>query len=693
MELISLNPTPNIVISLMKTNLSLRRSSVLLAVVLRILSVEMVRTVGSGHLGAPMGMAEIAGALYFHSLSHNPMNPRWWNRDRIVFSNGHCSALLYSALHLAGYKLFTEDLKAFRTFNSITPGHPEYGITPGAEATTGPLGQGLANAVGMALAEELLSNEFNYSNYRIINHKTYALVGDGCLMEGISHEACSFAGALRLKKLIVLFDSNDVSIDGSTSLYCIDDVHLRFRSYNWNAIRCDAGHSSCSVLNALRTLRGSIQPNIIVTKTIIGKGCVAKQGTAYMHGTLSHANHYASIRKYYGWNGQAFKVPAIINALRGNRKRASSSEEQWRRLFLKYLLRFPMRASELKRRMEGQQPRKWFGVIREIIRFAAEQRKDLSMRQASQQIIQQMAPSIPELLGGSADLTHSNLTSWSGCTPVTSSLKGTAGNYIHYGVREFGMSAIMNGVALHGGFKVFGGTFLVFSDYSKSAIRLSALACLPTIFIFTHDSIAVGEDGPTHQPIEQLSSLRLIPNHTVWRPSSILECAVSWLRALQSSRPTSIILSRQCVRNVQHHHSASFKDVARGGYVFRDWDYGGPTKLILVFTGSELQLATELMLKLTDANISVRLVSIPSCCLYSAQCSSYRNTVLPPNQTKVFIEAGRTTEWYRFMDHKGLVLGADGFGRSGEVGKLLRHSGLAVRPASKKIERLLSRCQ
>lgn len=674
----------------MKSNLLSRSLNTLLAIALRILSVEMVRNVRSGHLGAPMGMAEIVCALYFYSLRHNPLDPNWWNRDRVVLSNGHCSALLYSALQLVGYKLFTEDLETFRMFNSITPGHPEYGITPGVEATTGPLGQGLANAVGMALAEELLSTEFNYLNYRIIDHKTYALVGDGCLMEGISHEVCSLAGALQLKKLIVLFDSNDVSIDGSTKLCCNDDVQLRFRSYHWNVTQCYEGHSLYSILNAVRALRGSTQPNIIIAKTIIGKGYVPKQGTAYMHGTLSNANNYDSIRKYYGWNSRAFKVPPILNALKGNKTTISLTEKQWHHLFLKYFLRFPMRAAELKRRLEGRQPRNWFCAIKKLIRFAAKSEKDLSTRQASQQIVQQIASSIPELLGGSADLTHSNLTSWSGHRPVVAGRWDVSGNYIHYGIREFGMSAIMNGIALHGGFKVYGGTFLVFSDYSKSAIRLSALSNIPTVFIFTHDSIAVGEDGPTHQPIEQISSLRLIPNHTVWRPSSILECAVSWLKALQSSKPTSLILSRQCFKRMQYYHSASIKDVARGGYIVKDWDNSHPKRLILVFTGSELQLATELMLNLSDAKISIRLVSMPSCCLYNVQCASYRNSVLPEDYTKVFIEVGRTNEWHKFVGRKGLILGADGFGRSGEVIKLLRHFGLDVRTATRKIHRLFT---
>jgi transketolase len=646
---------------------------------IRALAMDAVQQANSGHPGMPMGMAEIAVALWSRHLKHNPADPHWADRDRFVLSNGHGSMLLYSVLHLTGYELPLAELKNFRQLHSKTPGHPEYGITPGVETTTGPLGQGLANAVGMALAESLLAAEFNKPDAKIVDHHTYVFLGDGCLMEGISHEACSLAGTLKLNKLIALYDDNGISIDGHVEYWFGDDTPKRFEAYGWNVIRHVDGHDVEAVDAAIAAAKRADKPTLICCKTVIGKGAPTKAGGHDAHGAPLGDKEIAATREAIGWKWEPFVIPQEAYAAWDAKEAGAQREAQWNDGFAQYRAKYPQEAAEFERRASGKLPADWAAKAQAIIAGANERAETVATRKASQQAIEGLAAALPELLGGSADLTGSNLTNWKASKPVRAGEHGIEwGNHINYGVREFGMSAVINGIALHGGYKAFGGTFLTFSDYSRNALRVAALMKSPSIFVFTHDSIGLGEDGPTHQSIEHVSSLRLIPNLQVWRPSDTVETAVAWTQAVEHQGPSCLIFSRQNLP-FSTRSDAQIANIAKGGYVLRDWnDEIVARKIILIATGSEVELALNAVEPLAQQGIAARVVSMPATTVFDRQDAEYRERVLPKGVRRVAIEAGVTDFWRKYVGLEGGVVGIDTFGESAPAGQLFKHFGFTV---------------
>lgn len=665
---------------------------------IRALAMDAVQQANSGHPGMPMGMAEIAVALWHRHLKHNPADPSWADRDRFVLSNGHGSMLLYSLLHLTGYALPIEELRDFRQLHSKTPGHPEYGITPGVETTTGPLGQGLGNAVGMALAEALLASEFNQPDLSIVDHHTYAFVGDGCLMEGISHEACSLAGTLGLGKLIVLYDDNGISIDGDVRHWFGDDTPKRFEAYGWNVIRAVDGHDVAAVDAALTQARQSTsKPTLICCKTTIGQGSPNKAGGHDVHGAALGAAEIAATRLAIGWSSPPFEIPNEVYAQWSALEAGARAQSDWTRRFATYRERFPTQAAEFERRVRGELPDNWAEGVKALIAATAAKGETIASRKASQQTLGDVAALLPELLGGSADLTGSNLTNWKGSTPVraagdvadgaahAAAAPGAspigAGNHINYGVREFGMSAAINGIAVHGGYRPFGGTFLTFSDYSRNALRVAALMKARSIFVFTHDSIGLGEDGPTHQPIEHLASLRLIPGLDVWRPADTVETAYAWTESIARSGPSCLIFSRQNLPFIPR-DDAQLAQIARGGYVVRDFaNVGGAAaarRVVLIATGSEVSLALSAVAPLAAAGIDARVVSMPATTVFDRQDAAWKAQVLPAGVPRVAIEAGVTDFWRKYVGLDGAVLGLDRFGESANAPELFAYFGLTV---------------
>jgi transketolase len=643
-----------------------------LANAIRALSMDAVQAANSGHPGAPMGMAEIAEVVWNHHLRHNPANPKWFDRDRFVQSNGHASMLIYSLLHLTGYDLPIEEIKKFRQLHSKTPGHPEYGYTPGVETTTGPLGQGIANAVGMAMAEKLLAHEFNKPGHEIVNHHTYVFLGDGCMMEGISHETCALAGTWGLGKLIAFWDDNGISIDGHIEGWYTDDTAKRFEAYGWHVIANVNGHDPVAVDAAVQLAkRVTDKPSLICCKTVIGKGSPNKEGTHDVHGAALGADEIAATRANIGWNHPAFEIPKDVYEGWDCRTKGQGLETLWNNKFAEYAKAFPKEAAEFKRRMTGELPADWKQHAAEFVKKTNEKAETVATRKASQIAINGLAPALPEFLGGSADLTGSNLTNWTGCHHI----KGkSTGNYISYGVREFGMAHIMNGMALHGGLLPFGGTFLMFSEYARNALRMSALMKQRVIYVFTHDSIGLGEDGPTHQPVEQTATLRMIPNMDVWRPCDTVESAVAWVAGVEKKDgPTSLILSRQNL-NFQKRDAAQIANIAKGGYVLAD---AAAPKLVLIATGSEVQLALDAKKVLDEQGIATRVVSMPSTNVFDRQDQAYKDSVLPRGVKRVAIEAGVTDGWYKYVG-EGAVVGMNRFGESAPANELFKLFGFTV---------------
>ena len=662
-----------------------------LANVLRMLAVDAVEAAKSGHPGLPMGMAEISEVLWRQFLKHNPADPHWPDRDRFVLSNGHGSMLLYALLHLTGYDLPIEELRRFRQLHSKTPGHPEVGVTPGVETTTGPLGQGLANAVGMALAEQLLAIEFNRPGHEIVDHRTWVYVGDGCLMEGISHEACSLAGTLGLSKLIVVYDDNGISIDGHVEHWFADDTPRRFEAYGWRVIRGVDGHDETAIEAALNEATGAgDRPTLVCCKTIIGKGSPHKAGTHDVHGAALGAAEVAATREALGWSSPPFEVPAEIRAAWDARAAGARRQAEWQRRYSAYAAAFPELAAEFDRRVvRTALPADWARASQSALSQVVAKAETIASRKASQNAINALQPLLPELLGGSADLTGSNLTDGKASVPVR---RGKGGNYINYGVREFGMSAAMNGVALHGGFIPYGGTFLTFSDYSRNAVRMSALMQLRVIYVFSHDSIGLGEDGPTHQPIEHVSTLRMIPNNAVWRPCDSVETMVAWLAAVERrDGPTCLILSRQnlpaCERSADQ-----IRDIRKGGYVLAEAAAGGSGAAIaLLATGSEVALAMQARTVLEAAGVATRVVSMPSCADFDRQSPEYRAAVLPRHVPVLAIEAGVSNFWRAYTGFDGDVVGIDRFGESAPAPQVYETLGLTTQTVVARARALLAR--
>lgn len=648
-----------------------------LANAIRVLSMDAIEKAKSGHPGMPMGMADIAEVLWNDFLVHNPADPHWPNRDRFLLSNGHGSMLQYALLHLTGYDLSIDDLKQFRQWHSKTPGHPEYRDTPGVETTTGPLGQGLANGVGMALAEQILGRHFNRPDHEIINHYTYVFLGDGCLMEGISHEACSLAGVWGLNKLICFYDDNNISIDGHVDDWFADDTPARFRAYGWHVIPGVDGHDPEAVKKAILEARAqTTKPTLICCKTVIGHGSPNKAGTHDVHGAPLGAEEIALTRKNLGWSGEPFEVPEAIYRAFDARGKGEQAQAEWKERFAKYRELFPQDAAELERRWAGKASPEFDRAIADLI---AEFRKDppkIATRVASGKCIQAVAKAVPEFVGGSADLTPSNNTRWKEALDIGK--HRLMGNYIHYGVREFGMAAIMNGMALYGGLLPFGGTFLIFSDYARNAIRMSALMGLRVIYIMTHDSIGLGEDGPTHQPVEQVNSLRLVPNLHVWRPADAVETAIAWEISVKQERtPSLLALSRQNLAPLPH-SDATIAGARRGGYVLKDAEGGEPAG-ILIATGSEVELALAAQARLAERGVAVRVVSMPCVELFDAQDANYRESVLPSKVTRrLAIEAGTTALWYKYVGLQGAVIGIDRFGASAPAPVVFEKLGFTV---------------
>ena len=647
-----------------------------LANAIRALAMDAVQQANSGHPGMPMGMAEIAQALWINHLRHNPGNPAWANRDRFVLSNGHGSMLLYALLHLTGYDLPMAELKRFRQLHSKTPGHPEYGITPGVETTSGPLGQGLANAVGMALAERLLAAEFNRDGHAIIDHRIYVFAGDGCLMEGISHEVCSLAGTLGLNKLIVLYDDNGISIDSEKhkiKQWFTDNTPQRFEAYGWRVIRDVDGHSVAAVDAAIQQAKAeSAKPVLICCKTIIGKGAPKKANTGGAHGAPLGAEEIAATRAAIGWPHAPFEIPQSVYAGWDARARGVQTEAAWNEQFAAYARQHPALAAELKRRLAGEFPADWKNHTAKVLAAVNGKAETIATRKASQNAIQALAPTLPEFLGGSADLTGSNLTNWKECIAVRA---GQPGNHINYGVREFGMSAIMNGVALHGGYIPFGATFLTFSDYSRNALRMAALMKIRSIFVFTHDSIGLGEDGPTHQSVEHISSMRLIPHLDNWRPCDTVESMVAWEQAIRRQNgPSTLIFSRQNLPYMSR-SPAQIADIRRGGYVLKD--VANP-QAILIATGSEIELAMKSAQELESQGVRVRVVSMPSADVFDRQDAAYKASVLLKGVPRVAVEAGVSDFWFKYVGLDGAVIGMDSFGESAPAGALFTHFGFTT---------------
>ena len=644
---------------------------------IRALAMDAVQKANSGHPGMPMGMADIAEVLWNDYLSHSPMNPVWPDRDRFVLSNGHGSMLHYALLHLAGYDLPIEELKNFRQLHSRTPGHPEYGYAPGVETTTGPLGQGVSNAVGMALSEKMLAAEFNREGLNIVNHYTYVFLGDGCLMEGISHEACSLAGTLGLGKLIAFWDDNGISIDGEVGNWFTDDTPARFRAYGWQVIESIDGHDAEAVASAIEQARGnSLEPTLICCRTIIGRGAPNKQGKESSHGAPLGDDEIALTRETIDWPHEAFVIPEEIQAAWNAVSAGSARETEWQARFNSYRDAHPALAAEFERRVAGKLPVDWSQSAQAFIDALNEDAATVASRKASQMTLEGFGPLLPELAGGSADLAGSNLTIWSGSKPV--SREDASGNYIYFGVREFGMAAICNGISLHGGFIPYSATFLVFSDYARNALRMAALMKIRQVFVFTHDSIGLGEDGPTHQPVEHVASLRLIPNMSLWRPCDAVETAVAWRYGIErQDGPTSLALSRQ---NLPHQvrDASTLERIARGGYVLLDSEDGEP-EVILIATGSEVALAMDSATVLREAGRRIRVVSMPSSDVFDAQDESYRESVLPQAVScRIAIEAGVSDGWRKYVGLDGAVIGLDRFGESAPAEAAFEYFGFTV---------------
>lgn len=650
-------------------------SSKALANAIRFLSIDAVEKAQSGHPGMPLGMADIAYVLWHKFLKHNPQNPRWFNRDRFVLSNGHGSMLLYSLLHLTGYKLSIQDLKQFRQLHSKTPGHPECTDTPGVETTTGPLGQGLANAVGMAIAEKNLAQQYNHTDNILVNHFTYAFIGDGCLMEGISHEACSLAGTLGLGKLIVFYDDNGISIDGHVATWFNDDTAARFKAYHWHVIEAIDGHNPNAIEQSIISAQQeTTKPTLIICKTIIGYGS-SEAGNESVHGAPLGAIDIQNIRKKFDWPYAPFEIPEHIYSAWNHEEKGQYDEQEWIRTCVTYQNSHPAQYYEFLRRINGDLPDQWQAYSDTFIKQLTQNQLSMATRKASQNCIEHYATILPELLGGSADLTGSNNTNWSGTHAI--SHESFQGNYIHYGVREFAMSAIMTGIALHGGFIPYGGTFLVFSDYARNAVRLSAMMQQRVIYIYSHDSIGLGEDGPTHQPIEQAASLRMIPNLHIWRPADLMETSVAWQQALERQHgPSCLLLSRQSIPALPH-ASDAFELIQKGGYILQDCDT--PPDAILIATGSEVQIALESCKLVKKNGIQVRVVSMPCVEQFLEQNKAYQDHVLPPNVRKrIAIECGVTNFWYRFVGLDGAVIGIDRFGLSAPATEVYQALGVTV---------------
>jgi transketolase len=651
---------------------------------IRALAMDAVQQANSGHPGAPMGMAEIAEVLWRHHLRHNPANPDWADRDRFVLSNGHGSMLLYALLHLTGYDLSIDDLKAFRQLHSKTPGHPERGYAPGVETTTGPLGQGLANAVGMALAERGMAAQFNRPGHTIVDHFTYAFAGDGCLMEGISHEACSLAGTQGLGKLIVFYDDNGISIDGHVKGWFADDTPKRFEAYGWQVIPAIDGHDSAAIDAAVLAAKADrSRPTLICCRTVIGLGSPNKAGGHDVHGAPLGATEIEAARALIGWTHPAFEIPEQVYAAWDARPAGKQAEADWNTRFAAYAAAHPALAAEFTRRVQGTLPAGFDQVVASTIARFDGKAENIASRKASQNCIEAFAPALPELLGGSADLAGSNLTLWSGSQGVSAEHPG--GNYVYYGVREFGMSAIANGVALHGGFIPYTATFLMFSEYARNALRMAALMKLRQVFVFTHDSIGLGEDGPTHQPVEQIATLRLMPNMDVWRPADTVESAVAWASALKrDDGPTSLTFSRQ---NLPHttRDAATIAAISRGGYVLSDAE---GAQVVLIGTGSEVSLALAAQKTLAAEGIAARVVSMPSTTVFDHQDAAWRDKVLPRALPRVAVEAGVTDLWRKYVGLDGAVVGLDHFGESAPAGELYKTFGItadAVADAARKV--------
>ncbi len=645
-----------------------------LANAIRALAMDAVQKANSGHPGAPMGMAEIAEVLWNRHLRHNPANPKWADRDRFILSNGHGSMLIYALLHLTGYDLPMEELKRFRQMHSKTPGHPEYGYTPGVETTTGPLGQGITNAVGMAMAEKILATEFNKPGFDIVNHYTYVFMGDGCLMEGISHEACALAGTWGLGKLIAFWDDNGISIDGHVEGWFTDDTPKRFQSYGWHVIANVDGHDSVAVDAAVEQAKAvTDKPTLICCKTIIGRGSPNKEGTHDVHGAALGDAEIADTRANIGWNYPPFEIPKDVYEGWDARVKGEGIERLWNNKFAEYQKAYPAEAAEFKRRMAGELPPGWDKHVAEFIAKTNEKAETIATRKASQNCIAGLQPALPEFVGGSADLTGSNLTNWPGCHHVSGK---TPGNYISYGVREFGMSAIMNGMSLHGGILPFGGTFLMFSEYARNALRMAALMKQRVIYVFTHDSIGLGEDGPTHQPVEQTATLRYIPNMDVWRPCDTVESAVSWVSAVErKTGPSSLIFSRQNLK-FQQRDAATIANIRKGGYVLSREQ--GKLQAVIIATGSEVDLAMQAQKALGEKGVFVRVVSMPSTNVFDRQDAAYRESVLPKGVVRIAVEAGTTDFWRKYVGLDGAVVGMDTFGESAPAGDLFKHFGFTV---------------
>ena len=655
---------------------------------LRALAMDAVQQANSGHPGMPMGMAEIAEVLWRRHLKHNPANPHWADRDRFVLSNGHGSMLLYALLHLTGYDLSIADLKQFRQWHSRTPGHPELGYTPGVETTTGPLGQGITNAVGMAIAEKVLAAQFNQNGHTIVDHHTYTFLGDGCLMEGISHEACSLAGTLGLGKLIAFYDDNAISIDGRVQGWFSDNTPQRFAAYGWHVIPNIDGHDSAAIEAALLAAKAETQkPTLICCKTLIGRGSPKKQDSADAHGAPLGVDEIAATRANIGWPYPAFEIPDDIAAAWNRKEAGAQHEADWNTRFSAYQAAHPQLAAEFERRVlkqngKGELPAHWAAVAAEFCKTTGDKAETIASRKASQNCIAALAPQLPELMGGSADLAHSNLTLWKGSKGVSAA--DANGNYLYYGVREFGMTAIANGLALHGGFIPYTATFLVFSDYARNAIRMAALMKLRQIMVYTHDSIGLGEDGPTHQPIEHIASLRLIPNLDVWRPADTLETAIAWTTGLERhDGPTVLALSRQnlaplCAKIDPAH-------IKKGAYVLIDTANAQAT---LIATGSELQLAVDAQAKLATEGIAVRVVSMPACTVFDRQSTDYQKATLGA-VPRVAVEAGCTDGWYKYVGLQGAVVGIDHFGESAPAGELFKQFGFTVDNVITKVKSVL----
>ncbi len=659
-----------------------------LANAIRALSMDAVQKAKSGHPGAPMGMADIAEVLWRDYLQHNPNNPEWANRDRFVLSNGHGSMLIYSLLHLTGYDLSIEDLQQFRQLHSRTPGHPEYGYTPGVETTTGPLGQGLANAVGMAAAEKILAAQFNRDGYNIVDHYTYTFMGDGCMMEGISHEVCSLAGTLGLGKLIAFYDDNGISIDGEVEGWFTDDTPARFEAYGWHVIADVDGHNSAEIARAIDAARDeSDKPTLICCKTVIGKGSPNKQGKEECHGAPLGDAEIALTRESLGWAHGPFEIPDEIYEGWNTQEKGKAAEAAWDEAFAKYAAEYPELAADLSRRVKGDLPADFAEKANAFIAQCQSDAKEVATRKASQLCIEAYGAMLPEILGGSADLAGSNLTMWSGAKPI--SAKDASGNYLHYGVREFGMSAMMNGIALHGGFINYGATFLVFMEYARNAVRMAAIMGQRVIHVYTHDSIGLGEDGPTHQPIEQIASLRGTPNMSLWRPCDMVESAVAWKSALERvDGPSALIFTRQALPH-QQRDAEQLANVARGAYVLSDCE--GEAEAIIIATGSEVKLAMAAQQALAAKGKKIRVVSMPSTDVFDSQDGDYRESVLPSHiPARVAVEAAHRDYWYKYVGLDGRIVGMDSFGESAPAEALFEYFGITTEAVVEAVEDCLA---